>query len=93
MEIRGAQHLAEEEDEVEDTGTTATATRTGAICLMRTAGRASLARVPGGISLVRTVLRATLAFLRCRHRQEGMMITTKMMELGASSSLWPSLAS
>ena len=84
---------AEEEEEVEDAGTTAAPIRSGATGLARTTGRTSLMRVPGGISLARTVLRAMLGFLRCHHHQEGMTTTTKTRGLGASRSHALSLAS
>ena len=61
--------------------------------LARIAGRTSLARGLGGISLVRTALRAMQVFLLCRHRQEGMMTTTRMRGLGASRSRVLSLVS
>ena len=77
---------AEEEDVVEDAGTTVALAMSGMTGLMRTAGRTSLMRVPGGISLARTILRATPDFLCCRHRQEGMTTTIKTRGLGASQS-------
>jgi hypothetical protein len=90
--------VAEEEDD----GRTETLVRAGAIDLVRITGRASLvrapgetslARVPGGIRLVRTAHKATLAFLHYHHCQEGTTTVTKMMGLGASRNLAPSLAS
>jgi hypothetical protein len=42
---------------------------------------------------MRTIHKATLAFLRCHHNQEGTTTVTKMMGLGASKNLVPSLAS
>ena len=77
----------------EDVGTTMAHARSGATDLVRTAGRISLARAHGGISLVRTVLKATLAFLHCRHHQEGMMTIIRTRGLGASRSHVLSLAS
>ena len=62
--------MAEEEDVVADAGTTLARARSGAIVLLRTAGRIILARAHGGTSLVRIVLRATPVFLRYRHHQE-----------------------
>ena len=79
--------------EVEDAGRIVTHAKAGVISLARTTGRASLVRVPGGISLVRTVHKAMLAFLHCHHHQEGTTTDTKMMGLGASKNLVPSLAS
>lgn len=55
---------AAEEAKVEDAGTTMAPARSGVISLMRSAGRASVARAPGGTSLVWTIVRATLASLR-----------------------------
>ena len=78
--------MTEEEDVVEDAGTTVACTRSGMTGLVRTASRISLARAPAGTSLVRTVLKATLAFLHYRHHTEGMTTTTKMRGLGASRS-------
>ena len=85
--------MAEEEEEVEDDGTTEALAKSGVTDLARITGRTSLARGLGGISLTRTALRATQAFLLCHHRQEGMMITTRMRGLGASRSHVLSLAS
>ena len=85
--------MAEEEEEVEDDGKTVALAKGGATDLARTAGRTSLARAPGGTSLVRTILSATLAFLCCRHHQEGMTTTIKTRGLGASRSRVLSLAS
>jgi hypothetical protein len=65
----------------------------GETSLVRVPGVISLVRVLGVISLVRTGRKATLTFLCCHHRQEGMKIDTKMMGLGASKNLVPSLAS
>ena len=48
-----------EVSEVEGVGTDTTAVRSGAISLVRTAGRTSLARELGGISLVRIACKAT----------------------------------
>src|SRR4051812_10817943 len=83
----------EEEDEVEDAGTTAAPARSGATGLARTAGRTSLARTPGGTSLARTVLRARLDSLRYHHHRGGTMTITRMRGLGASRNLAPSPAS
>jgi hypothetical protein len=91
--ITATEATAAEEAKVEDTGTAVTLAKNGMISLVRTAGRASLAKAPGETSLVRTVLRATLAFLHCRHHQEGMTTTTRTRGLGASRSLVPSPAS
>jgi hypothetical protein len=88
--------------EEEDAGRTKTHVRAGKIGLVRITGRASLVRPPGEtslvrvlgvISLVRTSRKETPTFLRCHHRQEGTKIDTKMMGLGASKNLVPSLAS
>jgi hypothetical protein len=84
---------ATEETAVEAAGTTVTPARTGAISLVRTAGRASLATALGVTSPARTVLTAMLAFLCCRHLQGEMTTTAKMMGLGASRSHARSLAS
>ena len=80
-------------DAVEAARITMTTARTGVISLVRTATRASLARVLGGINLVRTDLRATMAFLRCHCHQGEIKTTTKMMGLGDFKSLMPSLTS
>ena len=77
---------AEDEDEVEDAGTTVAHDRSGATSLVRTVGRISLVRVPGGISLARTALRATPVFLRFLHHQEGTTTTIRTRGLGASRS-------
>ena len=79
--------------EAEVAGTDATAIRSGATSLMRTAGRTSLAWATRGSSLVRTALRATQLCLFCLHRQEGTKITTRTRGLGASRSRGPSPAS
>ena len=68
-----------------DAGMTVARARSGAIGLMRTAGRTILARAPGGTSLVRIAPRGTPVFPRCRH-QEGTTITIRMRGLGASRS-------
>ena len=65
---------------VADAGTTVTHARSGTT---------SLARALGGTSLVRIVLKATLAFLHCRHHQEGMTTTTKTRGLGVSRNHAP----
>ena len=78
--------MAEEEEEVEDDGTTVALAKGGATDLARTAGRTSLAREVGGISLVRTALKAMQASLRCRHRQGGMKTSIRTRGLGASRS-------
>ena len=67
---------------MEDAMTADTIVGSSATSLGRTAGRASLVKVPGGISLARTVLRATLAFPRRRHHQEGMKATIRTRGLG-----------
>ena len=85
--------MAEEEEEVEDDGTTVALAKGGVTDLARIAGRTNLARGLGGISLVRIAHRATQAFLLWHHRQEGMMTTTRTRGLGASRSLVQSLAS
>ena len=54
--------------EVEDIGMDATAVRSGATSLVRTAGRTSLVRATGESSLVRTPLRAMQLCLLCLHR-------------------------
>ena len=64
-----------EEAAAEVAGTTATNPA-------RTAGKASLVTALGGTSLVRTVLRATLASLRCHHRQGETTTTGKTMGWG-----------
>ena len=74
--------MAEEEEEVADDGKTVALAKGGETNLARITGRTSLARAPGGISLARTVRRVTQAFLRCLHRQEGMMTTTRTRGLG-----------
>jgi hypothetical protein len=66
---------------------------TGRIGLVRPPGETSLVRALGVTCPVRTGRRATLDFLLCHHRQEGTKIDTKMMGLGASRNLVPSLAS
>ena len=71
---------AEEEDEVEDAGTTTAPARSGATSLGRIAGRTSLAR---------TALRATLASLYCGHHQEGTMTTIRTRWPGASRNRAP----
>ena len=83
----------EEEEEVEDDGTTEALAKGGVTNLARTAGRTSLARRPGGIGLARIARRATQAFVLCRRHQEGMMTTTRTRGLGASRSHVLSLAS
>jgi hypothetical protein len=65
----------------------------GGTILVRPPGETSLVRALGVTCLVRTGLRVTLDFLLCHHRQEGMKIVIKMMGLGASKNLVPSLAS
>ena len=82
-----------EEEEVEDDGMTEALARSGVIDLARIAGRTSLARGLGGISLARIARRAMQAFLLCRHRQGGMMTTTRTRGLGASRVHVLSLAS
>ena len=84
--------MAEEEEEVEDDGTTEALARSGVTDLVRIVGRTCLTRAPGGISLAMTARRITQAFLRCRH-QEGMTTITRTRGLEASKSLVPSLAS
>ena len=69
--------MAEEDEEVEDDGTTVALAKGGVT---------SLVRGLGGISLARIARRATQAFLLCHHRQEGMMTTTRTRGLGASRS-------
>ena len=76
-----------------DDGTTEALTTGGVTGLARTVGRTSLARGLGEISLVRITRRAMQTFLLCRHRQEGMMTTTRIRGLGASRSHVLSLAS
>ena len=85
--------MAEEEEEVEDDGTTEALAKGGVTDLARTAGRTSLARGLGGISLARIVRGAMQAFLLRHHRQGGMTIATRMSGLGASMSHVLSLAS
>ena len=82
----------EEEEEVEDDGTTEALAKGGVTDLARTAGRTSLTREVGGISLVRTALKATQASLLCHHRQGGMKTITRTRGLGASRSRAQSLA-
>ena len=82
-----------EEAEEEDARTAATPARTGAISLVRTAGKASLVRATGGSSLVRIDLRATQLCLLYLHHRGGMTTITRTRGLGASRSLAPSLAS
>ena len=84
---------AEEEDKVEDAGTTAAPVRSGATGLARTTGRTSLARLAGEISLVKIAHTATQAFLLWRHHQGGTKNNIKRRRLGASRSRAQSLAS
>ena len=85
--------MAEEEEEVEDDGTTEALAKSGVTDLARIAGRTNLAREPGGISLARTARRATQAFLLCHHHQGGMKTIIRTRGLGASRSHVLSLAS
>ena len=75
--------MAEEEEEVEDDGTTVALAKGGVTGLARTAGRTSLARGLGEISLVRIARKAMQDFLLCHCHQEGMMtiIRTRGLEL------------
>ena len=77
---------AEEEDVVEDAGTTVALAKGGMTGLARTAGRTSLTREVGGISLVRIARTATQASLLCHHRQGGMKTSIRTRGLGASRS-------
>ena len=85
--------MAEEEEEVEDNGTTEALAKGGVTNLARTVGRTSLAKEVGGISLVRIARKATQASLLCHHRQEGMTTIIRTRGLGASRSHVLSLAS
>ena len=85
--------MSEEEEEVEDVGTTEALARSGVTDLASIAGRTSLARELGWISLARIARRATQAFLLCHHHQEGMTTIIRTRGLGASRSRVLSLAS
>ena len=85
--------MAVEEARVEDAGMTALPARSGATSLVRTTGKASLARAPRETIPVKTILRALLASLRCHHHQEGTTTTTRTRGLWASRSLAPLPAS
>ena len=74
----------EEEEEVEDDGTTEDLAKGGVTDLARTAGRTSLARGLGGISLVRIALRTTQASLLCHLSRGGMKTIIRTKGLGAS---------
>ena len=63
---------AEEEEEMDDNGTTEALARSGVIVLARIASRTSLAWGLEGISLVRIARRAMLASLLYHHHQGGM---------------------
>ena len=76
--------MAEEEEEMEDGGTTEALTKGGVIDLARTIGRTSLTREVGGISLMRIARKATQASLLCLHHQEGMKTSIRTRGLGAS---------
>ena len=78
--------MAEEEEEVEDDGTTEALAKGGVTDLARTAGRTSLTREAGGISLVRIALRATQASLLCHHHLGGMKTSIRTRGLGASKN-------
>ena len=85
--------MAEEEEEVQDDGTTVALAKGGVTDLARITGRTSLAREAREISLVRIARAATQAFLLCRHHQGGTKTNIKTRGLGASRSRVLSLAS
>ena len=85
--------MAEEEEEVEDDGTTVALAKGGMTGLARTAGRTNLARGLGGISLVRIARKATQASLLFHLSQGGMKTIIRTKGLGASRSRAQSFAS
>ena len=84
---------AEEEEEVEDDGTTVALAKGGVTGLARTAGRARLVREAGGISLARIARKGTQASLCCRRSQGEMKTIIRTRGLGASRNRVQSHAS